>query len=256
MRAGLPRENARAASPLGCVRKGADRIRTGVTTPSAVLAVRSPLRQYGPLELGKDGYPPEWHETIKHAVREQAEHRCVRCGHPYRTGEHGNGEWSPCDQRCTHRGLVRMRGAWLDEGAEWTLHDLDYRGENASGARTDYGPNGATVIRWDVEAEWRILTVHHLDGDKANCRWWNLAALCQRCHLRVQGRVVMARVWPWEHTEWFRPYVAGYYAWVYLGDDLTRDETEAQLVELLDLERAGPSVAPGAKPQTGNGAAD
>ena len=28
-----------------------------------------------------------------------------------------------------------------------------------------------------------MLTVHHLDMDKANCAWWNLTALCQRCHL-------------------------------------------------------------------------
>ena len=35
------------------------------------------------------------------------------------------------------------------------------------------------------------LTVHHLTGDKANMRWWNLAPLCQRCHLHIQGKVVM-----------------------------------------------------------------
>ena len=28
-----------------------------------------------------------------------------------------------------------------------------------------------------------MLTVHHLDGNKWNCELWNLAALCQRCHL-------------------------------------------------------------------------
>src|SRR5690606_39863221 len=39
----------------------------------------------------------------------------------------------------------------------------------------------------------RMLTVHHLDGDKANCAWWNLAALCQVCHLVIQGRVVIDR---------------------------------------------------------------
>ncbi|GAH88897.1 unnamed protein product, partial [marine sediment metagenome] len=33
-----------------------------------------------------------------------------------------------------------------------------------------------------------MLTVHHLDGNKANCEDWNLAALCQRCHLR-KGRI-------------------------------------------------------------------
>jgi hypothetical protein len=187
--------------------------------------------------LGKDGYPPEWHTTIKHFVREQAGHRCVRCGHPYRSGEYGNGEWSPCDGGCTHKGIVRMRAAALGGEDHWTIHDLTYRGEPASSARLDEGPQGP-LARWDVEAEWRILTVHHLDGDKANCRWWNLAALCQRCHLRIQGRVLMARVWPWEHSEWFRPYVAGYYASVYLGEELSRAEVEARLDELLALERA------------------
>lgn len=33
----------------------------------------------------------------------------------------------------------------------------------------------------------RVLTVHHLDGNKANVEWWNLAALCQVCHLYVQA---------------------------------------------------------------------
>ena len=79
------------------------------------------------------------------------------------------------------------------------------------------------------------LTVHHLDGVPANCRWWNLAALCQRCHLSVQGRVHMHQSWPFEHTPWFRPYVAGYYAWTIAGLDLTRAEVEARLDELLTL---------------------
>lgn len=56
------------------------------------------------------------------------------------------------------------------------------------------------------------LTVHHLDMNPANCAWWNLAALCQRCHLRIQGKVIMERPWMLDHSEWFRPYVAGYYA--------------------------------------------
>ncbi|HEU5087967.1 MAG TPA: HNH endonuclease signature motif containing protein, partial [Roseiflexaceae bacterium] len=56
------------------------------------------------------------------------------------------------------------------------------------------------------------LTVHHLDLSPANCEWWNLAPLCQRCHLHIQSKVVMERVWAFEHSEWFKPYVAGYYA--------------------------------------------
>lgn len=30
------------------------------------------------------------------------------------------------------------------------------------------------------------LTVHHLNGDKANCSRQNLVALCQKCHLSLQ----------------------------------------------------------------------
>lgn len=88
-----------------------------------------------------------------------------------------------------------------------------------------------------VEARWRILTVHHLNGVKADCRWWNLASLCQRCHLTIQGRVQLHRVWPWEHSDWFKPYAAGWYAHAYLGEDLDRKQTLARLGQLLALEQ-------------------
>ncbi len=84
----------------------------------------------------------------------------------------------------------------------------------------------------------RTLTVHHLDMDKANCRWWNLAALCQACHLSVQVRVVMERPYMFEHALWFRPYVAGWYAATHLGlPDLTRGQVMVRLDELLALGR-------------------
>ena len=114
-------------------------------------------------------YPANWPE-IATAVKDEADWRCVRCGHPHapRIG--------------------------------------------------------------------RTLTVHHLDGDKANCRWWNIPALCQACHLTVQGRVRMDQAYLLPHSEWFRPYVAGFYAFALLGEDLSRPEVEARLEELL---RAG-----------------
>lgn len=189
----------------------------------------SDLRLYSSEELGNDGYPAEWHDGIKQAVRAAAAHRCIRCGHPYRSGEHGNGEWSPCDEFCRHRGPMRVWGTHQDGSEGWGF--------------TDEGPTEAAcssfvVACGRVEAQWRVLTVHHLDSNKANCCWWNLAALCQRCHLQIQGKVQMARVWPWEHSEWFRPYVAGYYAHAYLGEDLTREQTTERLDDLLALERA------------------
>ena len=58
-----------------------------------------------------------------------------------------------------------------------------------------------------------VLTVHHLDGNKANCADWNLAALCQRCHLRIQGRVKMDQMFfedILDVSEWFKPHLKGY----------------------------------------------
>lgn len=60
---------------------------------------------------------------------------------------------------------------------------------------------------------WRILTVHHLDGNKANLEDWNLAALCQRCHLSVQGRVKFLQDYIFEHTPWMLRHVLGYNVW-------------------------------------------
>ena len=192
----------------------------------------SALRVYEPEECGKDGYPLAWHDLgdgqgVKHLVRELAGYRCVRCSHPYRNGEHGNGEWSLCDTSCSHRGPTRL----IDTADDGSHVDREHDLATESGVVVGYGKT--------VMARWRILTVHHLrlgDDAKRDLRWWNLAALCQRCHLTIQGKVVMERIWPWPHTEWFKPYAAGWYAWAYLGEHLTRDETMARLDELLALE--------------------
>lgn len=148
-------------------------------------------------------------KTRRLDVRADAGHRCVRCGHPFESGKHSKGEWSPCDDQCRHNGPVRLIGA-----------------------RT--------------EAQWRILTVHHLDGDKSNDAWWNTLALCQRCHLQIQTRVDPRIPYFLEHSEWFKPYVAGFYAWKYEGKMITREEATARLEELLSHEsRTGstPKVA-------------
>lgn len=53
------------------------------------------------------------------------------------------------------------------------------------------------------------LTIHHLDNDKSNCEEWNLAALCQRCHLHIQNKVEMRQHYAFEHSDWMKPHVAG-----------------------------------------------
>ena len=86
-------------------------------------------------------------------------------------------------------------------------------------------------------SSWHVLTTHHFDGNKANDVWWNLLALCQRCHLSVQNRVNPHVPYFLEHSEWLKPYVAGFYAFKYEGRLISRAEAIARLDELLALER-------------------
>lgn len=78
------------------------------------------------------------------------------------------------------------------------------------------------------------LTVHHIDLNKSNCAWWNLAALCQRCHLRIQGKVIIERPWFLQHSIWFMPYVAGYYAHINNLPEY-RPYVQANLSRLIEL---------------------
>jgi len=47
-----------------------------------------------------------------------------------------------------------------------------------------------------------MLTVHHLNGIKADCRWQNLVALCQRCHLHIQAVWHPGQPWLMLPPEW------------------------------------------------------
>lgn len=82
------------------------------------------------------------------------------------------------------------------------------------------------------------LTVHHLNMDAADCRWFNLAPLCCKCHLQIQHKVIMDRPWVMtEHSEWFRPYASGFFAARYLALHITRDEATTFLDRLISIER-------------------
>ena len=88
-------------------------------------------------------------------------------------------------------------------------------------------------------ASGHTLTVHHatMAKDEPFAHWWAFWVLCQKCHLSIQARVYLDRPWVMaEHSEWAKPFIAGFYAWKYAGLDLDRDEVMARLDELLSLE--------------------
>jgi hypothetical protein len=78
----------------------------------------------------------------------------------------------------------------------------------------------------DIEGGY-MLTVHHLDLNKSNCAWWNIVALCQKCHLQIQHKVVMEQPYMFPHSEWFKPYVAAYYGVVECVFEMTLDYYES-----------------------------
>lgn len=103
-------------------------------------------------------YHPKW-PLIRRLILRRDRNRCKFCGL-------GNG-----------RVIIRMnRGKrpWRDMcGTEWDW----FRGYRRQGwsYKQAIKKVGATII---------VLTIAHLDGNKDNNRFVNLAALCQHCHLK------------------------------------------------------------------------
>jgi len=147
-------------------------------------------------------YPPDWSE-ISLSVKEAADHRCVRCHHRFHTQMVG-GIPALCDSLCDP-----TRGLHVKRGLVTVHHPGRLDGIN-------YG-------------------VHHFDGDKSNCRWWNLMALCNSCHLTIQALVIPERPWLFEHSEWMRPYAAGYYAFAFGGLEVSRAEVERDIERFIAM---------------------
>lgn len=155
----------------------------------------------------KGEYPADWKE-IASRVKAEAGNRCIRCGHP--------------DGDKLERNFdIKIHG----EEGDLTDAQLRAIGEPTRIKRLVSCDKGC---RHEQDGKLRQLTVHHLDGDKSNCRWWNLLALCQKCHLSVQARVVPERPFLWEHSEWFKPYAAGFYAYWHDGLELDREDCDIE----------------------------
>lgn len=114
----------------------------------------------------------------------------------------------------------------------------DYNEDGAAARRRAREDAGLRCLRCNSPSvPGKILTTHHLDGDKSNDAWWNLLALCQVCHLQVQAKVDPEVPWFLEHSEWFKPFIAGFYARKYEDRMITREEVQERLDELLAYEQ-------------------
>ena len=73
------------------------------------------------------------------------------------------------------------------------------------------------ACRHEPDGKQRMLTVHHLNMNKGNVAWWNLAPLCQVCHLQVQARVDWHQYYMLGHSHWMLPYLKGWALWQTTG---------------------------------------
>jgi len=97
-----------------------------------------------------------------------------------------------------------------DYPPEWKTFEIQQQAYERAGWRCEHcGMEfvpGTTLARYAKrrDGEFMVLTVHHIDGNKANCDWTNLLACCQRCHLHIQGRWQPGGVLPpeWGVPEW------------------------------------------------------
>jgi len=117
------------------------------------------------MPIRKEDYPTDWKE-ISLQVREEAGQRCEWCGAP-------NGE---VIRRYSQVPFPNPNYPGHNYVVWYTIEETDGRWvdpKTLSWARLRF--HGLTKI---------ILTVAHLDRDSTNNARENLAALCQRCHLR------------------------------------------------------------------------
>lgn len=153
----------------------------------------------------KGAYVTEW-AKISYRVKKAAGWRCIRCGHP----NEGSGP---------HNRLGCLEHCDLERHPE--AIDFPDTARDIIQSRVEgYGPSYYPT--WPQQRQ-RVLTVHHFDGNKSNNVWWNLMALCQVCHLVIQGKVVPQQPWMFAHSEWFKSYCAGFYAATILGIDVPRE---------------------------------
>lgn len=107
-------------------------------------------------------YPANWYTEIRPAILERAGHRCEQCG----VGNYSVG--------------------YRDENGYFTLWGIAVTYKDARELADAFDSNDGAQPKALVI----VLTIAHMDNpDPADCRPENLKALCQRCHLRHDGKL-------------------------------------------------------------------
>jgi hypothetical protein len=75
---------------------------------------------------------------------------------------------------------------WTDKSIQQEVHDIAGWHCEHCGMTFPVGDTRAMSAR-NQDGKPAILTVHHLNGVKNDCRWENLLACCQACHLHIQA---------------------------------------------------------------------
>jgi hypothetical protein len=158
-------------------------------------------------------------KALHNAVRAEAGNRCIRCGHP----EGDRMLVTDDDNRAGEIEVTARNYRWelIEDGRDagsWRYFIFADCDDSCT-----HADKGHPAIQ-----KLRILTVHHLTGQKDDNRWWNLLALCQVCHLQIQGKVIPEVPYLWRHSDWFIPYACGFYAAYYGRQDITREEADAE----------------------------
>ena len=80
-----------------------------------------------------------------------------------------------------------------DYPVEWKRGEIQARVRELAGHKCEhcgikfiYGSNTAVNAK-NSDGKPVIGTVHHINGNKADCSYENLLYCCQRCHLHIQG---------------------------------------------------------------------
>lgn len=156
--------------------------------------------------------------ALHDAVKAAAGNRCVRCNHPSGDRMHKTEDVNfVIELEAIHGSAAHVKE--IPEG--WRVMVFERCDDRCTHPK--------------LPPKMRVLTVHHLDGNKSNNLWWNLLALCQVCHLNIQGKVIPSVPYLWKHSAWFVPYVCGFYAHYYGRFEISRWEADAEPDKWLKL---------------------